>query len=217
MRAVIIAIVGVGLVVGARAWRAHSRVAVAVPAPEMRALEHALGTMRDAAQARAAVARLEEAAAQGDVAADVALGRVWRDGTSPLGRDAARALHHFEHAAAARDATANYYLGVMTQRGEGVPADSAAAAQLFALAAAQGSAQAAFLLGNAYRTGSGVPRDERRAVALYQEAGERGNAAALQALALAYRYGELGLAADESAATHYQVEADHAAHEAPLP
>jgi TPR repeat protein len=95
--------------------------------------------------------------------------------------------------------------------------DLAAKARRLEHEAQGGSAHAAFLLGNAYRAGAGVPRDDAKALALYERAAQAEHPAALQTLALVYRYGELGLAPDEAEARRYQMEADHAAREAPAP
>jgi TPR repeat protein len=214
---VLVALVVVS-VVAAIGWRRHfARAGAGAATVDARALGEALLTLPDPTQARATAAQLEAAAQRGDGAAAVALGRLYLLGTPLFAREPARAAAYFRQAAATGDATAQYYLGVMTQRGEGVPADAAQAAQLFRAAAAAGSGQAMLLLGNAYRSGNGVPRNEQRAIELYQRAGEQGNAAALQTLAMAYRYGELGVERDESAATHYQAEAEHALQEPSVP
>jgi TPR repeat protein len=210
-------VVLLGAAIGVRRHYARAGVATRAPAADTRALGAALFTMQDATRARATAAQLDAAAHDGDGDAAVALGRLYIVGTPLFPRAPARALSYFRQAAATHAATAQYYLGVMTQRGEGVPADAARAAQLFTAAAAAGSDQAMLLLANAYRSGNGVARDERHAIELYQRAGEHGNAAALQTLAMAYRYGELGLERDESAAVHYQAEAEHALQEPSAP
>ena len=74
---------------------------------------------------------------------------------------------------------AQYYLGVMYDRGLGVPPDyHARAAQLYRLAAEQGHAGAQLNLGVMYREGRGVGEDYLEAVRWLMRAAEQGYAAA---------------------------------------
>ena len=61
--------------------------------------------------------------------------------------------------AEAGDAWAQYYLGMMYAKGEGVSKDGAEAVKWFRLVAEQGYANAQFNLGNSYYNGVGVPKD----------------------------------------------------------
>ena len=61
--------------------------------------------------------------------------------------------------AEAGDAWAQYYLGMMYAKGDGVSKDGAEAVKWFRLAAEQGYANAQFNLGNSYYNGVGVPKD----------------------------------------------------------
>ena len=56
-------------------------------------------------------------------------------------------------------AKAQFNLGVMYERGQGVPKDSAEAVRWYRRAAEQGFAKAYFNLGNMYDMGQGVPQD----------------------------------------------------------
>ena len=69
----------------------------------------------------------------------------------------------FAPAAAAGNTAAQYHLGLMHARGEGVPKDLAAAATWFERAASGGHNHAQFLVGHMYAKGDGVPRDRARA------------------------------------------------------
>ncbi|WP_437550926.1 tetratricopeptide repeat protein [Sorangium sp. So ce367] len=177
---------------------------------EARALGFRLLTLADPGEVLAGMDALARAAEQGDVEAQVSLGRIYLKGLPSVPKDAARARAWLLRAAPSQHPSAAYFLGVMSQNGDGVTADPAEAVRWFEIAARGGSPDAMFLLANAYRAGAGVPRNDRRAVELYESAGEREHPAALQALAMAYRYGELGLEPDEAESRRYTMEAEHA-------
>jgi TPR repeat protein len=163
------------------------------------------------------VASLTKAAEQGNVEAEVALGRIYFKGHPAIPKDTARARGWFVRAADARHPSAAYFLGVMSQSGDGAAADPAEAARWFEIAANAGSSQAMFLLGNAYRAGAGVAQNNKKAIELYERAGEMEHPAALQALSMAYQYGELGLDPDDDKARMYSMEAEHAIRHPPVP
>ncbi|WP_437806368.1 tetratricopeptide repeat protein [Sorangium sp. So ce1078] len=177
---------------------------------DARALGLRLLTLPDPGEVRAGMTSLAEAAEQGDVEAQIALGRIYLKGVPAVPKDAARAREWLLRAAPSRHPSAAYFLGVMSQNGEGSRADPAEAARWFEIAAQGGSPDAMFLLANAYRAGAGVPKDDRRAVELYESAGELEHPAALQALAMAYLHGELGLEPSEAENRRYMMEAEHA-------
>jgi uncharacterized protein len=179
-------------------------------AAQTRALAFHLLTAADPAEVRAGVETLTKAADQGDTEAQVGLGRIYLQGVPSVPKDAERARQWLLRAAPSRHPSAAYFLGVMSQTGQGVQADPTEAARWFAIAAEAGSPHAMFLLANAYSVGAGVPRDTAKAVALYEKAGELEYAPALQTLAMAYQYGELGLAPDEAESRRYFMEAEHA-------
>ncbi|HTN91875.1 MAG TPA: tetratricopeptide repeat protein [Sorangium sp.] len=177
---------------------------------DARALGFRLLALADPGEVLAGMDALARAAEQGDVEAQIALGRIYLKGLPAVPRDAARARAWLLRAAPSRHPSAAYFLGVMSQNGEGARADPAEAARWFEVAAKGGSPDAMFLLANAYRAGAGVPRDDGKAVELYERAGELEHPAALQALAMAYLYGELGLTPDEAESRRYTMEAEHA-------
>lgn len=61
-------------------------------------------------------------------------------------------------------------LGVLYERGEGVPQDENKANQLFQKACSNGDSGGCSHLGNSYRKGMGVPQDENKANQLFQKA-----------------------------------------------
>lgn len=200
----------------------RSPPAAASAAPSERAVDaRALGlrllTISDLEEVRAGMASLAKAAEQGNVEAQVALGRIYFKGHPAVPKDLARARAWFARAAGAHHPSAAYFLGVMSQNGDGAAADLAEAARWFEIAANAGSSQAMFLLANAYRAGAGVPQSNKKALELYERAGEMEHAAALQALAMAYAYGELGVVPDDDKARMYSMEAEHATRHPPVP
>lgn len=79
-------------------------------------------------------------------------------------------------------------LGMLTERGRGVPQDYARAAQLYETAAKAGLPQAQTRLGLLYEDGKGVPQSYETAAALLTEAAEQGYPNAGRKLAELYAY-----------------------------
>ena len=77
---------------------------------------------------------------------------VWAD-------DHAASVEALKDRAAQGSAEAQFDLGLMYYKGQGVPQDYAEALKWFRLAAAQGDADAQFNLGVMYHNGQGVPQD----------------------------------------------------------
>ncbi|BCB27285.1 hypothetical protein SKTS_21710 [Sulfurimicrobium lacus] len=77
--------------------------------------------------------------------------------------DYVKAATVFQTLATEGNAQAQYNLGLMTEKGRGVPRDYVGAVSLYQLAAAQGKAEAQRNLGIMYRDGLGVPKDPVRA------------------------------------------------------
>jgi uncharacterized protein len=73
--------------------------------------------------------------------------------------DQAASVDSLKERAAQGDAGAQYNLGVMYDKGQGVPQDYAEALMWYRLAAAQGDAEAQYRLGLVYSLGNGVPQD----------------------------------------------------------
>jgi uncharacterized protein len=88
------------------------------------------------------------------------------------------------------DALAQFNLGVMYGKGQGVPQDYAEAVRWYRKAADQGNAQAQSNLGGAYDNGKGVPQDYAEAVKWYRKAADQGAALAQFNLGLMYNVGK---------------------------
>lgn len=185
---------------------------------DARTLGFHLLTLSSPAEVAAGMKLLSVAAEQGEVEAQIALGRIYLQGVPTVPKDPGRAREWLLRAAPSRHPSAAYFLGVISQSGQGsVKADPEEAARWFEIAAEGGSPDAMFLLANAYRAGAGVPKDDAKALELYKKAGEMEHPAALQALAMAYQYGELGLKPDEAERRRYMMEAEHAIKHRPIP
>jgi TPR repeat protein len=104
--------------------------------------------------------------------------------------DYALALEQWKPLAEQGDARAQYRLGAMYARGEGVPRDDGAAAQWFLRAAGQGHTEANYVLSFAYAKGLGVPRDDARAAYSLRRAAELGHAEAQYRLGVMYANGK---------------------------
>ena len=92
-------------------------------------------------------------------------------------RRAAEAAAEAEQVRARADqghAAAQNSLGVMYDRGRGVPRDDREAVRWYRLAADQGFAAAQFNLGNMYYFGRGAPRDDREALRWWGLAADQG-------------------------------------------
>jgi hypothetical protein len=96
-------------------------------------------------------------------------------------------------------ANAQYLLGVMYKKGEGVRQDFVEAAIWERKAAEKGNVDAQLILGSMYYFGMGVKEDYAEAAIWYGKAAEQGNAKAQLELAERYFYGE-GVRQDYSAA-----------------
>ena len=90
------------------------------------------------------------------------------------------------------DAKAQYNLGNMYRRGEGVPQDYILAYKWYKLAAEEGYAEAQYNLGTMYDLGSEgvVPKDDQLAIKWYKLAAEQGHARAQAALGGMYALGQ---------------------------
>ncbi len=92
--------------------------------------------------------------------------------------DYATALTKFRPLAQQGDARAQYKLGLIYSKGQGVPQDYAEALYWYRQAAEQGDASGQFGLGGMYFDGRGVPRDYAEAARWYRQAAEQGDARA---------------------------------------
>ena len=101
----------------------------------------------------------------------------------------AEAFQEWQNAAAAGDARAALFVGVLYDSGLGTHQDSSAALAWYRRAAEQGSVPAAFNVAVMLDAGLGAPRDPKQALEWYQSAANRGFARAQYNLALLYESG----------------------------
>ena len=92
--------------------------------------------------------------------------------------DYAMAFKEFKAAADQGNANAQYDLGLMYQKGQGVPKNYAEAAEWYRKAAEQGNAVAQDNLGFMYANGLGVPKDNAEAMKWWSKASDQGDATA---------------------------------------
>jgi len=104
--------------------------------------------------------------------------------------DYATALRIFRQFADQGIAKAQYNLGVMYDKGQGVPQDYKEAVKLYRKAADQGIAKAQYNLGVMYDKGHGVPQDYKEAVKWYRKAADQGIDVAQSNLGLMYENGQ---------------------------
>lgn len=121
----------------------------------------------------------------------------------------ARAKFYIERAKAG-DAAAQYDIGVLYARGEGLVQDYASAANWFHASAAQGNVDAEYDLGVLYAQGLGVPANQTEAINWYRSAADREHPGAQFNLALAYATGAGAKQDYAAAARWYQRAAAHA-------
>ena len=110
--------------------------------------------------------------------------------TAAQSGDYATALREFKPLAKQGYATAQFNLGVMYEKGKGVPQDYKTAVKWWKLAAEQGYASAQFNLGLMYDNGRGVPQDYKTAGKWYKLAAEQGYAKAQGKLGVMYATGK---------------------------
>ena len=107
-----------------------------------------------------------------------------------LAGDYESALKEFLPLAEQGAAVAQYFLGLMYYKGQGVPQDYAEAAKWYRQAAEQGLAEAQSNLGVMYDQGKGVHQDFAEAVKWYRKSAEYGDAWAQTFLGFAYVFGQ---------------------------
>ena len=113
------------------------------------------------------------------------------EGPNKFGPDPlAEAVTWLRLAAEQGHAEAQFNLGLMYVRGEGVPQNFAEAVTWFRRAAKQGHAEAQFYLGLMYVRGEGVPEDWAEAVNWVRLAAKQGHAEAQNNLGDMYYYGQ---------------------------
>jgi TPR repeat protein len=119
-----------------------------------------------------------------------------QDGFAAYSRaDYVTALRLWRPLAEQGNADAQYNLGLMYARGQGVPQDLAEAHKWYLLAAAQGDGSAQDHLGLMYAQGKGVPEDHAAALGWFRQAAAQGHGSAQSNLGVMYSKG-LGLSHD---------------------
>jgi TPR repeat protein len=108
---------------------------------------------------RELVADLRAKAEEGDIHAQVELGRAFFLGLFGLRKDDAESVKWYRMAAERGDATAQYNLGWRYADGRGVPVDKAEAVKWYRKAAERNQPDAQAHLGYCYYTGTGVEQD----------------------------------------------------------
>ncbi|MFQ5784790.1 MAG: tetratricopeptide repeat protein, partial [Alphaproteobacteria bacterium] len=106
------------------------------------------------------------------------------------------------------DARAQFNLGVMYDKGEGVPQDYAEAAKWFRKAAEQGLAVAQTNLGVYFQRGKGVAQDYEKAAEWYRKAAEQDYATAQYNLGVLFEIGKGVAQSDVDAAEWYRKAAE---------
>jgi len=91
-----------------------------------------------------------------------------------LARDYQKAFQLLEPAAEQGDARAQYMVGLMYKKGEGIPENDAKAVHWYTESAKQGRRDAQFSLGSKYYMGIGVPQDYAIAAHWYTKAAKQG-------------------------------------------
>ena len=99
------------------------------------------------------------------------------------------ALDEFKPLALDGDAAAQYRLGVMYAKGQGVTQDDKQAISWFLQAAAKDDARAQFSLAEMYSRGQGVPQDNKVATKWYLEAADHGYPKAQYTVGMMYAKG----------------------------
>ena len=103
--------------------------------------------------------------------------------------DFATALREWTPLAEQGDVRAQYNLGQMYRRGDGVLQNYKTAVKWYRLSAKQGDARAQYNLGQMYRRGDGVLEDYKTAVKWYRLSAEQGFAIAQLNLGISYTLG----------------------------
>ena len=104
--------------------------------------------------------------------------------------DFATALREWTSLAEQGNSSAQFNLGQLYQKGQGVSQDNKTAVKWFKLAAEQGFADAQFNLGWMHHKGRGILQDDEAAVKWFKRAAEQRNADAQKNLSVMYAFGK---------------------------
>lgn len=151
---------------------------------------------------------LARAALDGNADAQHDLATVFALGEQLPAPDYERAAYWYRRSANAGVVNAQYNLGVLTERGQGVPQDSARAFQLFLRAAEAGHPDAQNAVGLAYMSGRGVEPDPGQAATWFQAASGNGNPRGAYHLGRLFERGLDGAPDPAAAAGWYRVAAE---------
>ena len=133
----------------------------------------------------------------------------YQDGRKAYNRDDyAVALKELLPLAEQGHAGAQYFIGYMYYKGQGVGQDGKEAATWFRQAAEQGEIKAQYLLGYLYYKGQGIGQDKEEAVKWFRQAADQDHAKAQFYLALMYSRGEGVQRDDIEAVKWYRQAAD---------
>ena len=119
------------------------------------------------------------------------------------------ALQEWRPLAEQGDADVQFNLGLMYNRGKGVPQDYVEAVKWYRLAAEAGDANAQNNLGFMYQNGQGVSQDYAEAVKWWRLAAEQGNASAQNNLGFMYDAGDGVLQDNVMAHMWYNIASDN--------
>ena len=104
-------------------------------------------------------------------------------------KDYKETLRRFRRAAEQGNVTAQLELGLLYDKGTGVPQDHKEAARWYRMAAENGDATAQFNLGLLFFKGEGVRQDDQEAVHWFRQAAEQNHTSAQYNLAYMYYFG----------------------------
>ena len=118
----------------------------------------------------------------------------FQDGLDAYDRgDYPTALNEFLPLAEQGDVKAQFNMGILYEKGQGVPQDFQEAFRWYGLAAEQGDAHTQNVVGMLYEFGQGVPQDYTQALYWYGLAAQQGEADAQHNLGYLYHVGQGGL------------------------
>ncbi|KAF9916039.1 hypothetical protein FBU30_001576 [Linnemannia zychae] len=165
------------------------------------------GSQSPTIAAKEDLTQLRISASQGDGAAQIALGDMYRDGNG-VPRDDQAAFGWYSQAAEQGDPIGQIRLGELYQYGQGVPQDYAKSLAFYLLAANRGIIRAQREIADFYYNGRGVDKDYVQAMIWYRKAADQGDAGSQCKIGSLYEFGN-GVEGDHlKAAEWYQKAAD---------
>jgi localization factor PodJL len=144
----------------------------------------------DAAAGQGSMTRVAQLANANNPIAQTILGLRYLDGTGGTAQNLPQALKYLTAAANQGQAVAQYRLGTLYERGQGVPADGAKAAHWYLLAANQGNRKAMHNLAVAYASGSAGKKNMPEAARWFAKAAALGLSDSQFNLAVLYERGD---------------------------